>query len=192
MACKLWGKVTSVSVNINSGAKMSILCKKNWNFGRNVDFFIKCALLLEVIIFLQNVLIFKTMCQNLIKKIQFVYVLIFIKVFHLLDFFFFQNIILFSDKIMSCKLWGKITSVSVNINFGAKMLILCKKKKNFERNVDFFIKYALPLKVIIFLQNMPIFRKMWFFVCRFIYINKVSNSDKKNVNFFGYVNLYMC
>ena len=33
-----------------------------------------------------------------------------------------------SDKIMSCKLWGKITSVSVNINFGAKMLILCKKK----------------------------------------------------------------
>ena len=71
MSCKLLGKVTSVSVNINSGAKMSILCKKNWNFGRNVDFFIKCALLLKVIIFLQNMLIFKTMCQNLIKKIQF-------------------------------------------------------------------------------------------------------------------------
>ena len=51
---------------------------------------------------------------------------------------------------MSCKLWGKITSVSVNINFGAKMLILCKKKWNFEWNVDFFIKYALALKVIIF------------------------------------------
>ena len=31
---------------------------------------------------------------------------------------------------MSCKLWGKITSVSLNINFGAKMLILCKRKKN--------------------------------------------------------------
>ena len=28
---------------------------------------------------------------------------------------------------MSCKLWGKVTSVSVNINFGAKMSILCKK-----------------------------------------------------------------
>ena len=68
MSCKLWGKVTSVSVNINFGGKMSILCKKNWNFGRNVDFFIKCALLLKVIIFLQNMLIFKTMCQNLIKK----------------------------------------------------------------------------------------------------------------------------
>ena len=60
---------------------------------------------------------------------------------------------------MSCKRWGKETSVSVNINFGAKMLILCKKKKrNFERNVDFFIKCVLLLKVIIFLQNMPIFR----------------------------------
>ena len=42
---------------------------------------------------------------------------------------------------MSCKLWGKVTSVSVNINFGGKMSILCKKKKNgnFGRNVDFFI-----------------------------------------------------
>ena len=97
MSCKLWGKVTSVSVNINSGAKMSILCKKIWNFGRNVDFFIKCALLLKVIIFLQNMLIFKTMCQNLIKKIQFlriclfVYVLIFIKVFHLLENCYFVS-----------------------------------------------------------------------------------------------------
>ena len=65
---KLWGKITSVSVNIKVGAKMSILCEKNWNFGRNVDFFIKCALLLKVIIFLQNGLIFKTMCQYLLKK----------------------------------------------------------------------------------------------------------------------------
>ena len=58
MSCKLGGKITSVSVNMNFGAKMSILCEKNWNFGGNVDFFIKCALLLKVIIFLQNVLIF--------------------------------------------------------------------------------------------------------------------------------------
>ena len=72
MSCKLWGKVTSVSVNIKSGPKMSILCKKKKkNFVRNVDFFIKCALLLKVIIFLQNMIIFKTMCQNLIKKFNF-------------------------------------------------------------------------------------------------------------------------
>ena len=31
-----------------------------------------------------------------------------------------------SDKMM-CKLWGKVTSVSVNINFGGKMSILCEK-----------------------------------------------------------------
>ena len=39
MSCKLWGKVTSVSVNINFGARMSLFYEKNWNFGRNVDFF---------------------------------------------------------------------------------------------------------------------------------------------------------
>ena len=50
------------------GKKMSILCQKNINFGRNVDFFIKCALLLKVIIFLQNMLIFRKMwflCEGL-------------------------------------------------------------------------------------------------------------------------------
>ena len=80
MSFKLWSKVTSVSVNINFGEKkMSILCQKNINFGRNVDFFIKCALLLKVIIFLQNCLFLEkceflceglytlTKCQILIK-----------------------------------------------------------------------------------------------------------------------------
>ena len=74
MSCKLWGKITSASVNINFGAKMSILCEKNWNFGRNVDFFIKCVLLLKVIIFLQNVLIFRkyiNKVSNSDKKLQF-------------------------------------------------------------------------------------------------------------------------
>ena len=80
MSCKLWGKVTNVSVNINFGEKCQF-CAKNLNFGRNVDFFIKCALLLKVIIFLQNMTIFfrkcdflseglytLTKCQILIKK----------------------------------------------------------------------------------------------------------------------------
>ena len=58
MSCKPIDKVTSVSVNINSGEKISILSEKNLNFGRNVDFFIKGALLLKMIIFLQNMLIF--------------------------------------------------------------------------------------------------------------------------------------
>ena len=55
---------------------------------------------------------------------------------------------------MSCNLRGKVTIVSVNINFGAKMSILCKKIE--------------------------------------ILGGKVSNLDKKNFNFLGYVNLYMC
>ena len=38
MSCKLWGKVTSVSVNINSGAKMSILCKKIEILGEMLTF----------------------------------------------------------------------------------------------------------------------------------------------------------
>ena len=97
----------------------------------------------------------------------------------------------FIDKIISRKLWGKVTSVSVNINFGAKVSILCEKNWNFGRNVDFFIKCALILKVIIFLQNILIFRKMWLLVWRFIYINKVSNSDKI-LQFHRYVNLHMC
>ena len=36
---KLWGKVTSVFLNINFCAKLSILGGKNWNFVRNFGFF---------------------------------------------------------------------------------------------------------------------------------------------------------
>ena len=87
----------------------------------------------------------------------------------------------YSDKIMSCKLWGKVTSVSVNINFWCKNVNFVRKELKFGRNVEFFIKCGLLLKVIIFLQNVLIFRKKWLLVWRFIYINKVSNSDKKTI-----------
>ena len=40
-------------------------------------------------------------------------------------------IIKYSDKVMSCKLWGKVTSVSVNINFGARMSLFYEKKLKF-------------------------------------------------------------
>ena len=98
-----------------------------------------------------------------------------------------------SDKIMSCKLWGKITSVSVNINFGAKMLILCKKKNEILREMlTFSLSMHYHWKWLSFCKMCLFLEKKWLLVCRFIYINKVSNSDKKNFNFFGYVNLYMC
>ena len=57
---------------------------------------------------------------------------------------------------MSCKLWGKVTIVSVNINFGAKMSILSKKCEilgemlTFSLSVPYYCKWLL-------LQNMPIF-----------------------------------
>ena len=75
---------------------------------------------------------------------------------------------------MSCKLWGKVTSASVNINFGAKMSILCKKCEilgemlTFSLSVPYYWKWLL-------LQNMPIFfLEDVTFVWRFIYINSVK------------------
>ena len=43
----------------------------------------------------------------------------------------------YSDKIMSCKLWSKVTSVFLNINFCAKMSILGKNNWSPVRNVEF-------------------------------------------------------
>ena len=60
---------------------------------------------------------------------------------------------------MSCKLWGKITSVSVNINFGAKMLILCKKKDilremlTFSLSMHYHWKWISFCKICLFLEK---------------------------------------
>ena len=63
----------------------------------------------------------------------------------------------YSDKIMSCKLWGKVTSVSVNINFGGKMSILWKKK------LKFWEKYWLFHQVGTTTESDHLFAKVWFF-----------------------------
>ena len=102
-----WGKVTSVSLNINFLPKMSILCKKKkWNFRKNVEFSIKCPLLLKLIIFfvkkkclfleksdiLCESLYTLTNCLILVKNYNFFgYVSIFIKVFHLLEYCYFDS-----------------------------------------------------------------------------------------------------
>ena len=44
----------------------------------------------------------------------------------------------YSDKIMSCKLWSKVTSVFSTSIFVQKCQFWGKKKLNFVRNVDFF------------------------------------------------------
>ena len=87
-----------------------------------------------------------------------------------------------STVIKSCcaNFWGKVTSVSLTINFLAKMSVLFKKNEILGRDVDFSIKCPLLLKVIIFLQNMPIFRNI---SCLILV---------KNFNFLGYTILYMC
>ena len=41
---------------------------------------------------------------------------------------------------MSCKLWGKITSVSVNINFGAKCQFCAKRIEIWEKCWPFLEK----------------------------------------------------
>ena len=89
----------------------------------------------------------------------------------------------YSNKIMSCKLWSKVTSVFLNINFCAKMSILGKKNWISWEMLIFSNNCALLLKVNILLENMLIFRKLWLFVWLSIYIKKLSNSDK-NFNFF--------
>ena len=61
---------------------------------------------------------------------------------------------------MLCKLWGKITSVSVNINFGAKMLILCKKNNEilgemltFSLSMHCHWKWLSFCKICLFLEK---------------------------------------
>ena len=61
---------------------------------------------------------------------------------------------------MSCKLWGKITSVSVNINFGEKkMLILCKKNEilremlTFSLSMHYHWKWLSFCKICLFLDK---------------------------------------
>ena len=62
---------------------------------------------------------------------------------------------------MSYKLWGKVTSVSVNIMSGAKMSILCKKKKNkilgemltFSLSVHYYWKWLSFCKIWLFLKQ---------------------------------------
>ena len=60
---------------------------------------------------------------------------------------------------MSCKLWGKVTSVSVNINFGAKMSILCEKIEIlgemwiFSLSVHYYWKWSSFCKICLFLEK---------------------------------------
>ena len=100
----------------------------------------------------------------------------------------------YSDRIMSCKLWGKVRSVSVNVNFGAKMSILCKKKKKrktieilgemltFSLSVHYYWNWLCFCKICLFLEKCDL-------LCEGFYTLTVLNSYK-NFNFLEYVNFY--
>ena len=110
MSCKLWSKVTSIFLNINFCAKMSIFGNNNWSSVRNVDFlkllcttywkwisYWKTCLFSENFDFLCECLFTLRNCQNMIKtsiflkKCLFVLVLIFIRVFLLLENCYFDS-----------------------------------------------------------------------------------------------------
>ena len=89
----------------------------------------------------------------------------------------------FSDEIMSRKLWGKVTSVSVNINFGAKMSILCKKKieilgemLTFSLSVHYYWKWLSFCKIYLFLEKCD-------FLCEGLYTLIKCQIRKKTFNF---------
>ena len=71
---------------------------------------------------------------------------------------------------MSCKLWGKVTIVSVTINFGAKMSILCKKCEILGEMLTFSLSVPYYWKWFMLLQNMPIFFRKCDF-CVKVYIH---------------------
>ena len=109
----LWGKVTSVFLNINFCAKLSILGEKNLNFVRNFDFSNNCSeceYLIGKHAYFQKILTFcvivyihqktRILIKNLIflGKCLFVHVLIFIRAFLLLEnCYLIQNMIVFGD-----------------------------------------------------------------------------------------------
>ena len=103
---KQWGKMTSVSININFLAKMSNLWKIDENLGEMLTFplsvhyywkwscFCKTCLFLEKCDFLCEGLYTLTNCLILVKKkkLQFLRImLIFIKVFNLLENCYFDS-----------------------------------------------------------------------------------------------------
>ena len=66
----------------------------------------------------------------------------------------------YSDKIMSCKLWSKVTSVFLNINFCAKNVNFGKKKIEFrekcwffQTSVHYYWKWTSYWKTCLFSEN---------------------------------------
>ena len=92
---------------------------------------------------------------------------------------------------MSCKLWGKVTSVLLisilvqECHYFMKKIEILGEMLTFSLSVHYYWKWLSFCKICLVLE------KCDFLSEGFIYINKVSNSEK-NIQFLRYVNLYMC
>ena len=142
--------------------------------------FQKCLFLVEILSFLKEVFSVFEKCQILLA------LFLFGKKYH-----FMQKVLVFGQmseflstviKSSLSKLWGKVTSVFLHINFCAKLSIFWEKKKKFCENfLTFSNNCALLVSVNILLENMLIFRKLWLFVWMSVYIKKLSNLIKTSI-----------
>ena len=138
-------------------------------FLANGHSFQKCSFLVEILSFLKEVF-------SIFEKYQILMALfLFGKKYH-----FMQNVLVFGQmseflstviKSSRAKLWGKVTSVFLNINFCAKMSVLGKYNWSSVRNVDFLKllcttteseyligKHAYFQKIVTFCVNVYILR----------------------------------
>ena len=135
---------------------------KTCSFSENCDFLCECLYTLRN-------------CQNMIKtsiflrKWVFVHMLIFIRVFLLLENCYLDSFLSTVIKSSRAKLWGKVTSVFLNINICAKLNFLGKKIEILWEILTFSNNCALLVSVNILLENMLIFRKFW--LCVNVYIH---------------------
>ena len=93
---------------------------------------------------------------------------------------------------MSCKLWGQVASVSVDINFGSKMSILCKKIEILREMLTFSLSVHYYLKWLSFCKICPFFFRKCDILCEGLSTLTKYQILMKNFNFLGYVNLFIC
>ena len=158
-------------------------------FLANGHSFQKCSFLVELLSFLKEVFSVLEKCHIMMA------LFLFGKKYHfmqkVLDFGQRSEFLSTVIKSSRAKLWGKVTSVFLNINFCAKLSIFWEKIEILWEILTFSNNCALLVSVNILLENMLIFRKFWHFVWMSIYIKKLSNLIKLQF-FLGNVYLYMC
>ena len=122
---------------ISGNLEETPILKDIFIFLANGHSFQKCSFLVEILSFLKEVFSVFEKCQILMA------LFLFGKKYH-----FMQKVLVFGQrseflstviKSSRAKLWGKVTSVFLNINFCAKLSIFGGKKNwNFVNNFDFF------------------------------------------------------